>query len=497
MDPNLRAFVDSMPDAILLHRAGKFVHVNQAVIALLGYQRPEQLLGRPLLDTVHPDDADFVRGRIESSPYRRAGVASREHRIVRPDGQAIPVEAIAVPVMHEGQLTTLVVLHDLTEKKRVEAQLVTADRMASLGRLSAAVGHEINNPLTFVLGALEVLQNEVNATAETLPRERADRLRELVGTVRQGAERVRDIVRNMKALSRGEAEECGPVDLIRVLDLCAAMANHEVRHRARLVKRYASVPPVYGNEGWLGQVFLNLLVNAADAIAEGDAENNEVTIVTLAPGDGTVVAEIKDTGAGIPKAISDRIFEPFFTTKIGGTGTGLGLAISHHIVTSLGGTIALVKAEERGSCFRVTLRECAPKPATEPSREGHPRSARRAARLLVVDDEVSLAKTVALLLDAHDVVTAYSAHDAMAALSHSPPFDLVLCDLHMNGLSGMDLFDRARRQFPDLEHRFLFMTGGAITERAREFVAAGRHRVLEKPFDAAALLAAVEGALAT
>jgi PAS domain S-box-containing protein len=485
------AFVASfehMPDPIVLHRGGVFVLVNQAFLALLGYERNEELVGRSIVDVVHPDDQPYVRALLATPHEQRVGNVTREHRILHRDGRALPVEVIMIPVVHKGAITPLAFVRDLSARKRLEAQLLTADRMASLGRLSASIGHEINNPLAYALGALDLAERAVHDLARRSPTE-ADRLAPWLATARDGVERVQRVVRNMKSLATGEAEPGGPVDIVRVLDQCAAMAQAQVTRRARLVKHYEPVPRVHGNEAALGQVFLNLLLNAADAIAEGNPQGNEVAIAARAT-DGEVIVEVRDTGAGVSEDVRERMFEPFFTTKSGSTGSGLGLSISHHIVTSLGGTLVFEPSTPRGSCFRVTLRATRQAVEAAPLAEETPPLG-PTARVLVVDDEPLLVQVLARSLSRHHVTTASGGRQALALLREGASFDVILCDLHMDDMSGMDLHGHLHRQDPALASRMIFMTGGAATARAREFVASTQCPVLEKPFAPAALEGAV------
>jgi signal transduction histidine kinase len=179
--------------------------------------------------------------------------------------------------------------------------------------------------------------------------------REALDEACDGAERVRRIVLDLKAFSRSD-ETTLPVDVRAVLETSLAVARHDISSRATLVSLLAAVPCVAANEGRLGQVFLNLLVNAAQAIPEGDPSGNEVRVTTAWADSGArVVVEISDTGCGIPPENVERIFDPFFTTKPAGVGTGLGLAISRRIVASLGGEIEVQTAVGKGSTFRVTL----------------------------------------------------------------------------------------------------------------------------------------------
>jgi two-component system NtrC family sensor kinase len=223
-----------------------------------------------------------------------------------------------------------------------------ADRLASVGRLAAGVGHEINNPLTYVICNLDA----VDRTLDDVDAERARTLRELLADVRHGVDRVRSIARDLSVLSRAESDERGFVDVRRVLDVCGNMAAHEVKYRARLVKAYDDVPLVTSSEPRLAQIFLNLILNAAQAIPPGDVEGNTITLRARAT-EAHVIVEVTDTGSGIPAAIIDRVFDPFFTTKAIGAGTGLGLSICQGLIGALGGLITLESNGTRGTTARV------------------------------------------------------------------------------------------------------------------------------------------------
>jgi two-component system NtrC family sensor kinase len=242
----------------------------------------------------------------------------------------------------------------LEQLRATQAQLLFADRLIALGRIAAGVGHEINNPLAFILSNLEYIHQELQQKAQLSEQERQEVLEALAET-RDGAERIRLIVRDLQSLSRAEDVGTGPSDLTSVLRTAAKMAMHELRHRATLVVECEGIPPVQGNGSRLGQVFLNLLLNAAQSIPTGNVEENQVRVVARAALPGRVVVEVSDTGCGISPEHRERIFDPFFTTKPLGVGTGLGLAVCHGIVTSLGGTLTVDSEPGRGSTFRVTL----------------------------------------------------------------------------------------------------------------------------------------------
>ncbi|AKQ70420.1 hypothetical protein A176_007332 [Myxococcus hansupus] len=245
--------------------------------------------------------------------------------------------------------------------RQAQAQLVQTGRLAAVGQLAAGVGHEINNPLAYIVSNLEHASDEADALARELSgtRDVGTRLKDVNQALREallGAERVRRIVQDLKMFSRPDEEHQGPVALHAVLDSAVKIAMGELRPRAKLVRDYGDVPHVEGNEARLAQVFLNLLINAAQALPEGQAEANEVRLVTRTNPEGRVVAEVRDTGSGIAPELLGRIFDPFYTTKPVGVGTGLGLSLCHAYLTAMGGTIAVESEAGKGSVFRVTLR---------------------------------------------------------------------------------------------------------------------------------------------
>jgi CheY-like chemotaxis protein len=265
------------------------------------------------------------------------------------------------------------------------------------------------------------------------------------------------------------------------------MTSNEVRHRARLTRDYGDVAPVNGNESRLGQVFLNLIVNAAQAIPEGDAANNEVKIVTRMDSSGRVAIEFHDTGAGIPAEVLPRIFDAFFTTKATTLGTGLGLAICHRIVAEHDGEISVKSRTGSGTVFRVVL-GAENRLVAEPAAALPEIRPTRAGRVLVIDDEQMLCSAIERILGAqHHVTTVTSAREALSRLGAGERFDLILCDLMMPEMTGMDLYDEVQRSMADQAAKFIFMSGGAFTDNARAFLARSSNEVVDKPFRGAAL----------
>ena len=246
------------------------------------------------------------------------------------------------------------------ERRELEAHIAQVGRLSSLGTLAAGMAHEINNPLAYILLNLTWLEEEIprllaDRSDPKARDERRRRVAEALDGTRGGAERIRDIVNGLRTFARPDVETVGPVNVRSVVEGAIDMVAHEIHCRARLTKTFHSeLPAVAGNAARLGQVFLNLLMNAAQALPEGEADRQAIDVVGTVR-DGRVVVEVRDTGAGIAPEVRGRLFEPFFTTKPVGTGTGLGLAICHGIIRAHGGTITVESELGKGSSFRVEL----------------------------------------------------------------------------------------------------------------------------------------------
>jgi two-component system cell cycle sensor histidine kinase/response regulator CckA len=302
-----------------------------------------------------------------------------------------------------------------------------------------------------------------------------------------GAERIRRIVAELRAFgSSSERDARRAVDINQLLEEALKVARGETRHRVRLERRYEPVPRVMADPTRLTQVCVNLIVNASQAIPP-ERVGSDGAIVTLRtrPLSGDRMAiEISDTGVGIREDDRERLFEPFFTTKARAGGTGLGVFVSLGIVTSLGGNIEIDSRVGEGTTVRVILPAWLGAVPALDEVSKHSLRALKNRRLLVVDDDVLVARTLARQLSGHHVEVVSSGQAALERLSTGKSnFDLVLCDLMMPDMTGMEVYEAVEERCPALAERFVFISGGGVTERSRKFLEAHADRVLPKPID--------------
>jgi signal transduction histidine kinase/CheY-like chemotaxis protein len=358
------------------------------------------------------------------------------------------------------------------------ARFAAADRVVSLGFLAGGVAYHVNNTLTPMRSSLErLVRFELSRRPPSA--EQVHRI-ELLQDVREGVERIEQIICELKAFSHMDGPSRA-IDVSELIEVAIGLAAHEIRHRARLVCDYAAVPLVRAKPAELRQVFLNLLINAVQAMPEGEAHMNEIRVMTRTDDHGCAVIEIQDTGTGIPPDVAARIFEPFFTARSEGKGLGLGLGlgltVSRDIVLALDGEITIDSVVGKGTTVRVVLppydgEEVLSEVPNE-SRPDHAVTSER-RRILVIDDGRPVAAALALELEAHDVVVAENGREALEILQRDKGFDMILCDLMMLELSGIDAYEALRLIDPTLLDGMVLMTGGAFTARARQFRASAR-----------------------
>jgi PAS domain S-box-containing protein len=348
-EQRFRQLIEAAPEAIGVCRDGRLVYVNPAHVALFG-RSFDELVGRPVTDFLQADDHHMTDRLYEPTAEWAPHQGPEEYRIAHPDGRVVSVEMISIPIEYEGRPAMLGFTRDTTESKKLQTQLALSDRMATLGLLAAGVAHEINNPLTYAKLNVETLVRHLLSLA---PGDLPEAIAPAIAAARDGLARVGTIVRDLQSLSMPTSADRWPVDVKEVLESALNVAMHAIRNRARVVRNYEEVMPLKTDPTRLGQILLNLVLNAAQAYDRSDEATNVLSLGITSSGADDVLITVADNGPGIAKERLARIFEPFYTTK--NMGMGLGLAICQTLATSLGARLAVESEVGRGTTFTLHL----------------------------------------------------------------------------------------------------------------------------------------------
>ena len=489
----LQAMLDRIPNTVVAvldeDLRAQRVYGAPEMFAALGTSR-EAFEGHTIAEFAPANSAHLERACRACLAGETVQIESRRdgrhltHRLV-------PVTSTA------GRPLALIVTQDLSEADRLRDELARHERLVATGTLAAGIGHEVNNPLTYIVTNLELVQEAIEATCKVAPSEPLRESLEMLAEARDGVEHIRKIIHGLRSFS-ATREGRVTVSLDDALRIAIEMARHEIRPRAELVLELTPAAPVLGDLGQLAQVIVNVLLNAAQAFQDGDVGRNRITVRIATDARGHAVLEVRDNGPGIAADVLPRVFDPFFTTKPVGQGSGLGLSISHGLVLALGGEITCESAPGAGTTVRISFPPVAraveaPPADAAPSSRVVPR-----ARILVVDDDAAVARSLQrTLASEHDVLVFTDPRAALARLEADGGFDLVFCDLVMPHLTGMELFRAVRARRPALAMRFVFMTGGVVRPDLAAFLAENHALCLEKPFVARDLRALVRGRLAS
>ncbi len=433
---------------------------------------------------------------------RRATVGDGSHLL---DGIAAGLNMLAEEASKQNKL-------DHEYRRRI----AHAERLAAVGQLAASVAHEINNPAAFVLTNLAALEDRLASVesfvgemrggfprggfpdrrvAELLARTGTDAAlddaRRILQDSVSGVQRVVAIVKDLRGFSRVEDGRAEEVSLSDVCEDACKLVSHEIVYRARFVKNIEPTPRILANRIQLTQVLTNLLLNAAQAVVEGDRENNRVELHTGVLGD-RVFVRVRDTGVGIPAEVRPRLFEPFFTTKPGDRGTGLGLAVSSEIVRKHRGELRFESTPGEGTSFEIWL----PIDTGLPRRSLPPESLQAPSprlKVLIIDDEEELLVAYQRLFGKHyDLSLARGGREAVTLLERDARWDAILCDIMMPDLDGTAVYDWIQEHRPSLLQRLGFCTGGVFTPRSRDLADRVAGQLFEKPLSRAQVMAAVE-----
>ncbi len=469
-------------------------NINSRGLALLGQPR-EQVIGRKCFQAIHGESEP-----CEFCPFTRTLQTRQAESVERFDEVYDRHFRIkSVPILNErGEVTMAVYsMSDITaqvqneaRQKALEQELNRTSRLASIGRVVAGITHEINNPLTGVIAFAQMLMQS------DIP----EPMREAVEVIHDGATRVVGIVDKLLTFARRDRPEKEYADINSILTNTLAMRSYEMRVNSIEVTTHLAhrLPRTMANVGQLQQVFLNIIINAEQAMTAAGG-HGELVVSTEAV-NGNIRTTISDTGPGIPPDIQDKLFDPFFTTKDQTGGTGLGLSISYGIVKEHGGEIHVSSAPGKGATFIVDIPVVAeagdsqPQPPATPARPKTTPPHR--ARILVVDDEPHICRALNRLLsrEGHEVATTTDPKAALALLAERH-YDLLLLDLKMPAMNGIELYHQAEKADPGLHERVICITGDVISPQNREFLRQNRLPFVTKPFGVKELLDQVRTAL--
>jgi two-component system NtrC family sensor kinase len=476
--------IDAVPDAIItINEASEIVEFNTGAVQLFGYQRAD-VLGRVVTDVLIPPHLrqSHQEGLQRYLATGESHILGRciETEAMHADGHVFPVELTITEVRLATRRVFTAYIRDMTERQRTEAELARqrealyqSEKLSALGSLLAGVAHEINNPLSVVVGRAIMLEEEAPDSETAVA----------AGKIRQAAERCTRIVKTFLAMARQQQPEHAPVNLNTLITAALDLIGYGLRTTGITVRLDLApdLPEVLADASQLHQVFTNLFVNAQQALLEVP-EPRWLHIATRweCPARRLSVA-ITDNGPGVPEPIRWRIFDPFFTTKPMGVGTGVGLSLSHGIITAHGGTITLENPPEGGARFVITLPSA---PAMVPSATDVPETGMPdvSHTILIVDDEPEVAAMLSDILRhaGHRTAVVHSGNAALAQLA-ATDYDLILSDLHMPDLNGLDLYRHVQTSHPHLLERLVFITGDVLGSTVRSFLAETGAPSLEKP----------------
>ena len=498
-DERFRQVVESAPEGIIVEidveGVRRMRYLNPVALRLLGAHSASQLLGRPVAEMIHPDELELGRRRA-ASVLQGGYVAPTERRFRRLYGGELLADTTIARLDFEGKPALLIFLHDLSERKRVEAehalleaQLRQAQKMESVGRLAGGVAHDFNNLLTVINGYCDMLLAGFSE---------GDPARESLDEIRAAGERAASLTQQLLAFSRKQVAEPQPMSLNEVVADSGGMLRRIIGADIEIATSLADDPAVViADRGQMNQVLMNLAVNARDAMPEGGKLVIETQVAEIGadcaslPADARpgrfVVLSVSDTGVGMGPEVLHKIFEPFFTTKA--AGTGLGLATVYGIVRQSGGWVTAESEPGRGACFRVYLAAAAPCPAEpECAVEAQARDSRGSETLLVVEDHPEVLRLTRAMLRqrGYRLLEAATGAEALAvAAAHAGPIDALVTDVVMPGMNGRELAARLLQLRPDV--KVLYTSGYAGGAIGSQGVLEPGIAYLAKPFTAAQL----------
>ncbi|MGM9483372.1 hybrid sensor histidine kinase/response regulator [Roseateles sp. NT4] len=497
-------FDNAMAALVSTDETGHVVEFNPAAAAMFGIAR-EQAIGRSVADVMIPPRLRAAHGagmaRVTAGGEQRVMGRRVEMPALRADGSEFPVEMLLWRTDVAGQAFYTASFFDLSERQTAQGEierqreaLRQSEKLTAMGSLLAGVAHELNNPLSIVMGRAALLAEKMAGDPRAADAQR----------IHEAAERCGRIVRTFLNMARSRPANRSEVALNDLATAAVDMLGYVLRSHgiAVTLDLLPGLPPVKADADQIGQIVLNLIVNAQQALGARDNGRRLTVSTGLAPmtdGDRRRVPRVwlrvRDNGPGIEPELHERIFEPFFTTKVEGVGTGLGLAVSRSIARDHGGELTL-QDDGSGACFCLQMPVSGEPEASEAEPSPLPAADECSARVLIVDDEAEIAELIGEMLSGagYEVMTAESGAVALAMLAEAR-FDAIVSDLHMPDIDGAQLWREVKASQPTLARRMLFVTGDTLSPIARQFLSEARCDSLNKPFSKQELLGRVTALL--
>jgi signal transduction histidine kinase len=500
----LSNFIQSISDGICLVDCSlKISSVNQSCLQLLRLIE-NKLVGQSFFKVVSVFDeaGDNITHNIQAAideclAQKKTNWALHfKHVFLRPPNGNSFMTTLSINPLWEGNLLNSlalifreITLQNHSELKKIETPIKPSEHIGSINTLAAGLAHEINNPLVPIIANLELIKNKLHGFDESLKIQiNVGELQEALSEANEGVERVRQISRDLKTLTKLENETPTLLNIEAVLDKTLQLMSNDIRSRAKLVKRYGNVPNVIAIESRLIQIFLNLTINAVHAISEGNADKNEIIFTTRMENENRVAIDVTDSGIGMPPETIQRIFTPYNTIKPIDKGTGMGLSICHKLASSMNGTMTVQSEKGKGTTFTLSL-DAKHEENLTPQKVSTSRllKSERPGKILVIDDDKSIGTTMQKILTPHQITICLSGEKGLEVLSRHEKFDVIICDVMMPGMTGIDFYNEVLKRYPDEANKLFFLTGGAFTPETQAFLANFSDRVIEKPFDSVVL----------
>jgi two-component system, cell cycle sensor histidine kinase and response regulator CckA len=490
-----RTIFENAAEGILINETSsmKFKYINPAICQILGYSNDE-LTGLTWMDILNSGSVDRVLSNFKTGEFENRSMAMQEVECLKNDGTLIYADIVATSgIFIEGGYHSIVFFQDVTqkkkaedEKKKIEAQLVQAQKLEAVGRLTGGIAHDFNNMLTTIIGNAEIALSGIKKT---------DALREIVEDIKEAGEKAAILTRQLLAFSRRQIFQPEIFNLNEVVTEMDKMLKRVIGEDIQLdVALSQDLDLVETDPGQIEQIILNLAVNARDAMPQGGKltiETSEVEVddeyasrhYPMTPGH-YVMLVVNDTGSGMTRETQSQIFDPFFTTKPKGKGTGLGLSIVYGIVKQSNGYIWVYSELNMGTTFKIYLpRVESDEYAAEEKREGAKEESGGSETLMVVEDDAMIMKVIkqVLVSSGYNVLTAGDGKEALRLFDlHKGHIDMLLTDIIMPGMGGRDLADQMKQTRPDL--KVLYMSGYTDDAIVRHGMLEKGLSFIQKPF---------------